>query len=425
MKKKSLYFIIPALVLVAAYFIFAKSPSASENDIWVNVGKGEFQIEISTTGELEAKNSVKIQGPTSLRMARIWNVKIEKIVPEGTVVNKGDFIASLDRAELADRINNVRNELEQRESDYTQTKLDTAIRLRKLRDELVNKEYTVEERKLTLEQSKFEPPATIKQNELNLEKAIRELEQAEVNYQLEKEKAVEEMKKAYSRMMEEKNEVDFLNKLMMEMRISAPESGMVIYDRDRSGSRKGEGSMISPWDPTVATLPDLTKMISKTYINEVDIRKVKEGQPVKIGLDAFPEKKLTGSVISVANVGEQKPNSDAKVFEVTIEVNESDTTLRPAMTTSNVIIADVVKDALFVPLESIHSQGDSLTYVFKKSGLGIVKQEVMTGKTNSNEVIVEKGLADNDLVMLSLPNDIEKKKLVLLEGDEQELTSIK
>ena len=46
-------------------------------------------------------------------------------------------------------------------------------------------------------------------------------------------------------------------------------------------------------------------MLSKTYINEVDVRRVRPGQIVEIGLDAFPDKKLTGKVIRVANVGEQ------------------------------------------------------------------------------------------------------------------------
>ena len=57
----------------------------------------------------------------------------------------------------------------------------------------------------------------------------------------------------------------------------------------------------------VATLPNLSKMISKTYINEIDISKVKIGQRVEIGVDAFPEKKFTGEVTEVANIGE--PNA--------------------------------------------------------------------------------------------------------------------
>ena len=61
-------------------------------------------------------------------------------------------------------------------------------------------------------------------------------------------------------------------------------------------------------------------MISKTYVNEIDVSKVKAGQKVEIIVDAFPERSYTGTVTSVANIGEQLPNADAKVFEVLIKV---------------------------------------------------------------------------------------------------------
>ena len=169
------------------------------------------------------------------------------------------------------------------------------------------------------------------------------------------------------------------------------------------------------WNPVVATLPDLRKMISRTYVNEVDIRSVRAGQSVSIGLDAFPDKKLTGRIIDVANVGEQRPNSDAKVFMVNIEINESDTTLRPSMTTSNRILAEKVEDVLFIPLECLHNQGDSLTYVIRKDGLSFRRQQVEIGKTNANDAIVLQGVDEGDQLYLSIPQGVESSPLTLLE----------
>ena len=65
---------------------------------------------------------------------------------------------------------------------------------------------------------------------------------------------------------------------------------MVIYARNWNG-KKEPGARISAWDPIVAELPDLSDMISKTYVNEVDISKVRVGQEVDIKVDAFPDKK--------------------------------------------------------------------------------------------------------------------------------------
>jgi len=194
----------------------------------------------------------------------------------------------------------------------------------------------------------------------------------------------------------------------------APEDGMVIYQKDWDGKPIKAGSQVNMWDPTVATLPDLTKMISKTYVNEVDVRKVKSGQHVDVGLDAYPDKKLRGLVMRVANVGEQRPNSDSKVFEVSVEINGTDATLRPAMTTSNRILAHAIDSALYIPLESLHSQFDSITYVFKEDGLKIIKQEVIIGETNANDAVVVSGLNENERVYLSMPPDMDDKEIILL-----------
>ena len=431
MKKKSLLIIAALAAIAILYFAFGrKTVDNADADIVVAVNKGDFVIDITTTGELEAKNSVKIRAPQGLRRAHIWEIKIAKLEEEGSMVNKGDVVAVLDNSSINDRINELQNELEQRESDYSKAKLDTAISLRKLRDELINKEYAVEEKKLVVEQSEFEPPATQQQNQINLEKAIRELQQAKENYELEKNKAMAEVRKARSRYFEEKMDLDFLQELLLELVIKTPEPGMLEYAKSHDGQKMKEGDILRLWDPTLAELPDLSKMISRTYVNEVDIRRVKEGQDVNISLDAFPDKRLTGQVIKVANIGEQKPNSDAKVFQVDIEVNEADTTLRPGMTTGNQIIADVEKDVLSVPLEALHNQGDSISYVFKKNGLNMVKQQVRIGKTNSNEAIIYQGLLKEDEVLLSIPENAENKKLVLLEKLKEEdttqpITSIK
>jgi multidrug efflux pump subunit AcrA (membrane-fusion protein) len=414
MKKRILVAGAVILVIIIAFYLF-KDGGVDENiDILTEAKSGEFVISITTTGELEAKNSIKITGPSGLRAARLWNVKIDKIVDEGTIIKKGDYVASLDASELSDRIRNTETEFQQSISKYTQTKLDTALTLRQSRDELINLEFAVEEKELILEQSQFEPPATIKQAEIDLSKAKRALEQAKQNYQLKKQMAVAQMQEADAALAEDKSERDFLLELRDKFVIRAPEDGMVIYVREYDGSKKGEGSSIGAFDPTVATLPDLSTMISTTYVNEVDIRKINKGQEVQIGLDAFPDKKLTGKIISVANVGEQRPNSDAKVFEVKVQINESDSTLRPAMTTANEIIIAVVPNAVFIPLESVYNQGDSISYVYSKSGLETIKKEVKLGKANANQVLVLSGLEAGASVFLIAPQGLDKKEVELI-----------
>ena len=402
------------VVLLIGYFVVRGNKSGDVADIMSSVKRGKFKVEIETTGELEAKNSVKILGPQSLRNFQIWNVTIQSIIDEGTVVKKGDWIATLDRSEFQNKFTAKQIELDKASSKFNQTQLDTTLTMRQSRDELINLKYAVEETEIVLEQSKFEPPATIKQAEINLDKAKRAYTQAAENNKIKKKQNIEKMREVSAELRKVQAEFDGMTKVLESFNIMAPEDGMVIYTKGWDGKAIKAGSQIQMWEPTVATLPDLTKMQSKTYVNEVDVRKVKVGQSVDLGLDAYPDKKLTGLVTRVANVGEQRPNSDAKVFEVSVEINGTDPTLRPSMTTSNKIIASVVDNVLYVPLECLHSQFDSITYVFKKSGLKTIKQEVTVGETNSNDAVVMDGLANDDKVFLSVPSGLEDQKIELL-----------
>lgn len=415
MKKRNLIIASGILVVALAVFLLVRGNTKSESaEILASVEHGTFRVEIETTGELEAKNSVKILGPSTLRDFRIWNVTIQNIIDEGTVVKKGDWVATLDKSEFQGRFNEKQIELDKAQSKFVQVQLDTTLQMRQSRDELINLKYAVEENKIRLEQSKFEPPATIKQAEIDVDKSKRAYEQALENYKIKNRQNIEKMREVAAELRKVQQEYTRMTEISESFNVTAPEPGMVIYTKNWDGTPIKAGSQINMWEPTVATLPDLTKMLSKTYVNEVDVRKVKAGQPVEIGLDAYPDKQLGGKVIRVANVGEQKPNSDAKVFLVEIEIDGTDPTLRPSMTTSNKVIAKVLDSVNYIPLEGLHSQYDSIIYVYKKDGLNIVKQEVVVGETNSNEAVITAGLSPGDRIFLSVPTGQEKNDVKLL-----------
>jgi HlyD family secretion protein len=414
MKKKVIIGLVAVAVIVSGFLFFKVADPSETNEIIVPVRSGKFIVDITTTGELEAKNSVKIMGPSRLREFRIYQLSIQDIVDEGTVVKKGDWIATLDQSEFNTKLQDKQIDLEQKQSEYIQQQLDTTLQMRQARDELINLAYGVEEMQIKLDQSQFEPPATIKQAEIDLDKAIRALDQAEQNYLIKFEQNKAKMFEVYAERRKTQNEYNSMRELVRSFRIMAPEPGMVVYTKGFDGKPMKAGSQIHTWDPVVATLPDLSTMLSKTYINEVDVRKIQPGQKVELGLDAFPDKKISGTVIRVANVGEQSPNSDSKVFEASIEIEGSDPLLRPSMTTSNKIVVNEMDSVLFVPLESLHSKDDSIAYVFKKSGLKVVKQEVQVGESNNNEAIINLGLNQDDRIYLSIPSGMEEDEISLL-----------
>ena len=410
MKRNHYIIIASVLVVIIAILIFRPGKSDALKQLTVKVEKGEFEILVTTTGELQAKSSVDIMGPTELRNSRsirIRNIKIQDLVPEGTVVDSGEYVGELDRSEVGTSLKDLEDELETSESQCLKMQLDTTMQLRELRDQLVNLKFVMEEKQIVLEQSKFEPPATIRQATIDKERAQRAYEQANDNYSLKVQQAKANMREASINLDKARRKVNELKNVIKKFTIYAPQSGMVIYKKEWSGQKRKVGSMINPWDLTIATLPDLSTMNSKTYVNEIDISKVKAGQEVRMGIDAFPDKKYTGQIIEVANIGEQLQNTDAKVFEVIISVDQSDSIMRPAMTTSNQIVTSVFSDVLFVPLEAIHNE-DSLSFVYTKSHK---KQIIITGETNENYIIIEQGLNEGDNIYISVPENTERFKL--------------
>jgi hypothetical protein len=159
----------------------------------------------------------------------------------------------------------------------------------------------------------------------------------------------------------------------------------------------------------IATLPDLTSMLSKVYVNEIEISKVQLGQKGSIVVDAFPKKSFTGKVIYISNVGEVLPNSDAKMFEVQLKIDGSDDALRPSMTTGNKIIISTVNDAVFIPIECVHTGIDSIPFVYQRNN---TKRYVVLGLANEKNVIVEKGVEPGNSLYTVLPQNPEKFKLV-------------
>jgi HlyD family secretion protein len=407
--------IITGIIVVVAIIIlivFSKATSKKDiSNLYVEAKKGQFEIVVTTTGELQAENSTDIRGPdfSQLRNIRGMDIKIQDLVPEGTEVKTGDFIATLDRTSFDNTLKDELDKLTTYETNLEMKILDTAVTLSSLRDNIKNLAFTVEEAQITLQQSKYEPPTTIRQAEISLDKANRGLDQSIKGYSLRVEQAKSDMRTNQHNLSDQQRRVNDLQDLLSKFDIKAPSPGMVIYKRDRMGNKRKIASTINPWDNVVATLPDLSAMISKTYVNEIDVSKVKNGQKVEILVDAFPEKSYSGIVMSVANIGEQLPNADAKVFEVMIKVDGTDPILRPSMTTGNKVITKTINDVTYIPLESVQAGTDSIPFVYLKNGN---KQVVVLGEANENNVIIEQGLEPKTQIYLSTPEKTEKFRLV-------------
>ena len=412
-KKKVLIFGFLILVIISTSSYFWSDSSNSNTNLTVKVNRGDFVSEVTTSGEAQSNSLKKINGPENLRKFKIRDIKIQDLIPEGTVIKEGDYVGRLDPSNVNEQIIDAKLNLETSISKYTQQQLDTTLNLKQERNSIKDLKFNIEEVELELQQSIYEPPASIRKLEINLEKLKRDLKERDENYQIKKKQANARMVEVGTEVSKIRNKLQDLNELLKSFTIYSDSNGMLTYVKNWDGSKKKVGSTISPWDPSIANLPDLTKMESKTYANEVDIRKIKKDLKVKIGFDAFPEMQIEGIVTEVANVGEKKRGSDIKVFQVLIELKETNDNVRPGMTTSNIIITNEKRNVLSIPIEAIFSK-DSISYVYAKSGFSIIKKQVELGDNNNDEVIIVNGLTEKDIVYLNKPDGYKGVKITTL-----------
>jgi len=413
------FLIIAGLLLIGVptTYLLARDPATSESTLFAQVKRGDFTVTVTTSGELRAPKFVQVTLPQNAMQAQVFNLKIASLVPEGTIVKEGEVVAEVDRSPLATKQTEVSLTLQKAEAVHEQAMLDSTLKLGKAREDMKTMELTLEEKKIAKEQAVFEAPSVKRQAELDYEKATRAMAQAKVDYKTQTEQAQAKMREVGADRDRQKNLLKSIMDVMAGMTITAPAPGMVIYVKEWSGKKKTVGSSVNPWEPAVATLPDLSIMESLTYVNEIDVRKLRVGQAVKVSLDADPSKQLEGKVKQVANVGEQRPNADAKVFEVVVNIERPDTSLRPGMTTGNEVETQSLKDVLYIPLDALVVE-DGVPLVFKQDGARVIKQEVATGAMNDDEVVIVKGLEEGQTVLLSPPLNRSELEVQRLPGSE-------
>jgi len=415
MNRRTWLIVIGVIATVFLGYLLLPASNTSSSEITTRVQKGPFEILVYSSGQIEAQNSEKIIVPKQLqdRDVRIYEINITDIIEEGTVVDSGDYVATLDQKTVEEVLNTAREELETAINEYQDAKMDSNLTLSGVRDQIINAREEVEEFQIVLDESVYESPSIIRKAEMDLDKARRKLEQENNGYALKKRQAEAKVARKRLQMEQRQTRVSKLSDIYNSLVITAPKQGMVTYSKDHSGEKIKVGSTVSPWMPEIATLPDMSAMLSLTYVNEIDISRVKKGQRVVLGIDAIPGKELEGEVVSVANIGQPMPKSDAKVFEVKIRVFGDVSDLKPAMTTSNVIYTATYQDTLFIPAEAVF-ENDSLQFVYLKKGK-IVKQVVDLGDQNENQILLRKGLQAGDELLLTEPEDAEDLKITGLD----------
>jgi RND family efflux transporter MFP subunit len=390
------YIIIAAAIILAIIVIMFSGIGGSSRQIpTAKVEKGSFVISLSENGRLAAKRSMSVSAP------RIrGNLQITKLVEEGSLVNKGDFLVQFDPTEQETRLRDSEAELKIARANLEKAMAQYDMDIMQLELDLKKAERLYSE-KLS------EAPIIRKEAELELDLAKLKYESQKKSLKADIEKMEVEVDKALDKK-------ESATRDLKKMTLTAPIPGLVVYlEIWKGGSRSKIQEGDIPWvGQGLIDLPDLSTMIVETTVSEVDVSKIEKGQSVRITLDAIPGPTFTGEVTDISTLAHRKQrNSQINVFDIEVQIDSTDERLKPGMSAKADIIIDVHEDVMSVPIEAVFERDDT-TVVYTKGGK---KLPVTLGARNDEAVIITSGLEVGDEIALIDPTrkaeDIETESL--------------
>jgi RND family efflux transporter MFP subunit len=383
--------IIEAVVLsflLILFFLFNSCSKEKPDDYTVK--SGFFRQSVKEPGELDAIKASYIMMPR-IAYQYGYQFKIVGLADHGKIVNKGDSVIKLDPSSvykyILDREDMLDNELASAKKQEVQSENN----IQELTAKLKNEQSSYDLSKLEVETSKFDTEVQKRIKQLEFQIATISLNKVKRNLALRPVLDNYDHKIQNIKVTQRQDELTSAKETLKQFLIRAPLDGTFQVATNRNYSNPQNWKIgDSPYTGyIIASIPDISRMKAKTFINEAEFRKVKPGIKVIVRLDALPAVPFNGTIKDISKICFARDRQ--KVFNVTVEIYESDQRLRPGMTVNcEYILYESVED-LFVPNSCLlKEKGHS--YVFLKRGRKTRKTEVQTGVSNSNYTVITSGV---------------------------------
>jgi RND family efflux transporter MFP subunit len=381
--KRILWCLAGLFILIVLLSVRTKDQSLKTIS-WAVAEERDFQVDLIESGDVEAISQMFISAPM------MWGEKLQVVdlVEDGIQVKKGDFLLQFDVTDLNTSLQIANDRLESLLADLEKLKAQQSLTISNYENNLEITRYSYEQAKLRLDMRKYESEARQEEARLDLKQAEIELEK--VKTQLASQKIIHnsQLIQRQTAINEAENDVESIQERINKLQLRAPIDGMVVFTQIR-GERVKEGYESRPGWPLMS-IPDLSRMQVKVYLNEVDRMKVRPGQKAVLVLDAYPEKTFHGKVREVGRLAQKVEGTDRlKGFVVYLDINESDPILKPGMTAKVRIILEEFENVTVIPVGCVYEwQGQPVVYPKGKKK----PYAVYLGARNDGFIVVERGI---------------------------------
>jgi len=372
------------------------------------VEKGEVNSFLKVTGVVEANETVRV---TSEIMGQAKEVKVK----DGEGVNKGDILIVLGDEQIKIQVAQAQATLDSIQASYDKVKsgarpqeikqAESAVLQAKINRDSAEENY--------LRMKKLSSEKAI--SEQQYEQAKNQYEIADVQYQSAQESyglviegaGEEDIKSVEAQVRQAKAALDMAKYQLKKMQITAPISGKV------TSVTVSSGEMVSPSIPLLSII-DVSRIFVKVGISEKDISKIKEGQKVNLEIDAFPEERFQGEVVSRGVAVDQI----SKTLEVKIEILQPEVQIPVGVFARGDILVKTNQDALIISSSALTRKKDGIyVYVIEE---GIARQkEVVLGIIQDERVEISEGLSEEEEIVVLGNQELEDGvKVTVLEKEE-------
>jgi multidrug efflux pump subunit AcrA (membrane-fusion protein) len=389
---------------------YALRPNAQQSAPVVPVAQlapvkvGKLVKSIRAGGQTAATDFANISAPEVRARGLDRSLTIIKLAPAGKMVKKGDIIAEFDATVLQDNLDDQRALVEVAEANLAKKIADLKVEWENFQQTLLVAKANWDKALLDLKTAEVKSGIEAEILKLAAEETEARYKQLLKDEPLRRESQQADIRALQLDVEDEKQDlVDFENDLN-RFTIRAPRDGLVVLQSNFVGGEMrqvAEGEQVRP-GRSFMKIVDPTRMVVEATVNQTESENFAFGQDAVIGLDAFPDLKLSGKVsgLGALATGGWRENYYIRNIPIRVTIDKFDSRVIPDLSAFADVEVRSRENGLLVPRAALSFDGDK-AYVMRSLGGKLEKVPVTVELTNATLAAVSGGLREGDQVVLN------------------------
>ncbi|MGE5488292.1 MAG: efflux RND transporter periplasmic adaptor subunit [bacterium] len=391
--RRAVWIVGVAIVAGGAFFALKaslKPDTQIDPSKLATIERGDIARSVVATGKIEPLAKVEVKSKASGIVKKVY-------VHYSDWVRKGDVLVELDKEELQARVREARAALMAAEA--AQEAALASWERNKVEAEGPDVPYlkSAMERAQMMRKQGLIAQATLEESQREYELALNRQTTAIRNVAVSK----AEVARAQAGVAQAKATLDRAEEDLRNATIVSPMDGIVLSRDVEVGDAVSSILVMGSQATKIMTLGDVSDVYVLGKVDEADIGKVYLGQPARIVVESFKDKKFTGKVTKISPLGVEKDN--VTTFEVRVSIRNPDGELKANMSANAEIILEEKTGVLLAPEAAIIYDRQRNTFVEVPDSLnekGKRQVAVKLGISNGVKTEIISGLKEGDKVIL-------------------------